>query len=160
MTTAWTPFTEWRGERNNMAKNHWDPYALHVAKEMGHQWRTRYLGTPDTPIGYSPRAVLGKLKDEGPCGAGQPTARDQHFPEFYTGAALLGRRAMTKLNDQERTAIEWHFLPARIPVKAKAHFLGWKVATYWWRLNRAMTKLAAALSSLDKLPVESLDIAA
>jgi len=44
-----------------------------------------------------------------------------------------------------------------VPVKVKADLLGWRVSTYWWRLNRAMTKLALNLRSLDKIPGNGLD---
>jgi hypothetical protein len=147
-----------------MAKDRWDPYAKAAAKEMGHQWRRHLMGSvPATqhkpseimPIGFDSRSMLGKLMEEWE-GAAQSTV-NQYFPEFYTGDALLCRRAMTRLEEQERTAIEVHFfIPARIvPVKVKAHLIAWKVSTYYWRLDRGMDKLSRALRSLDKTPLDT-----
>ena len=143
-----------------MAKNHWDTYATEVAREMGYQWRVRYLGMPDPGgHGYAPRSLSGKLLEEGIVGAGHST-HNQHFDEYYTDAALLGRRALEDLDEQERTAVKVHFFGKGIQVKQKAHMLGWKVSTYWWRLNRAMEKFSRSLRSLDKIPVPELDKAA
>jgi DNA-directed RNA polymerase specialized sigma24 family protein len=132
-----------------MARSHWDSYAVQVAREMGYQWRRRYLGEykgDRIPPGHASRSVLGKIQEEGFDGAGQTRAA-QFFPEFYTGDALLGRRALQALNDVERTAITFHFYPRGVPVKLKAHTLGWPTRTYWWRLNRGMEKLGRALRS-------------
>lgn len=132
-----------------MAKNHWDTYATAVAREMGYQWRIRYLGMPDpTGHGYPSRSVFGKLKDEGFIGASHST-HTQHYDEFYTGQALIGRRALQELDEHERTAIQVHFFGQGIRVKEKAHMLDWKVSTYWWRLNRAMDKFAWALRAIQ-----------
>lgn len=140
-----------------MAKNHWDTYATAVAREMGYQWRVRYLGMPDpSGHGYPSRSLSGKLLEEGVVGAGHAGSHTQFFEEFYTNDALLGRRALTALNEQERTAIQVHFFGQGIQVKLKAHMLGWAVRTYWWRLNRAMEKFALALRSLHKTVGEDL----
>jgi DNA-directed RNA polymerase specialized sigma24 family protein len=132
-----------------MARGHWDSYAVQVAREMGYQWRRRYLGDVGgeiVPPGHATRSVLGKIREEGLEGAGQAFAR-QHFAEFYTGDALMGRRAMDGLTDVERAAIIFHFFAKGVPVKLKAHALGWPVRTYWWRLNRAMHQFARILRS-------------
>lgn len=126
-----------------MARNHWDAYALTVAREVGHQWRRRYLGDPD-PLGYPPRALLGKLMEEGVHGAGQ-SAFVQVVPEFYTGDALLGRRCMRLLREQDHIVLMVHFCGKGLPNKLKSHALGWKGRTYDWRLARAMDHFAKVL---------------
>jgi DNA-directed RNA polymerase specialized sigma24 family protein len=132
-----------------MARGHWDSYAVQVAREMGYQWRRRYLGDVGgeiVPPGHATRSVLGKIREEGLEGAGQAFAR-QHFPEFYTGLALEGRRVLHGLRDHDRVAITMHFYGQGLPVKQKAHALDWAVRTYWRRLDRGMDHFASGLRS-------------
>ena len=143
-----------------MAKNHWDETTVAVCKEMGRQWRQRWhgeipqkYGGGNQAKGYPVRSLLGKLKEEGIEGASQSRAvQDQFLGEAFTRDALVGRRVIAeKLNDQEKLAIEAHFFVVGLPVKLKAHTLGWKVSTYWWRLNRAMQKLSLGLRSVQEV---------
>lgn len=148
-----------------MPKNHWDTTARNAAREMGYQFRRNYLGllppsaerpAEYAPPGYAPRDILGKIREEGLVGASQGYDR-QIFREYFTGEALRCRRAMQALEEKERVAVFVHFAIAGEPVKVKAHALNWKLATYYWRLNRGMTKLAKALQSLEQ---KELDVGA
>jgi hypothetical protein len=133
-----------------MARHSWDSYAVCAAREMGHQFRTRYVGQPD-PLGYEARSLAGKLIEEGLVGSSQSLKTPRQFAaEYFTGAGLKARRAMRGLNDVERTVLEWHFLPRGVPVPQRARAIGWRPSTYYRHLNRAMHRFALALETLPE----------
>lgn len=74
-------------------------------------------------------------------GGGAPR---QHFPEVYTGDALIVHRAFKAMPEQIGRVFEVHYVQ-RAPAKAKAHAMQLALRAYWERVGQAKAIVSSFL---------------
>lgn len=123
-------------------------------KEWG---RAKYRLLSDAGA-WPTRTLLGKMMDEGVCGAGQSGPDSNHFPEVLEGHALEVNVALKRMAETHRMYAEciviWtHYVLPGL-AKSKARKLEISLDHYWRNLNMGHSFIAAhfpeAPAALDK----------
>jgi hypothetical protein len=91
------------------------------------------------------RCSLGNVKTYRD-GAGARTARQQSFPEVYTGDALLVNLAVKRMPPDLRDFVDIHYTLGRGATK-RAELLGITTSIYWRRVNAAKSFVAGYLAA-------------
>ena len=93
------------------------------------------------------RTLLGKMMDEGVCGAGQAGPDKNHFPEVMEGHALEVNIAVKRMANTHRMEAEcmviWAHYVLSGHAKAKAKHLEISRDDYWRYLNAGHSFIAA-----------------
>lgn len=119
---------------------HWVPTRRELLGLSNPARARAYLGAP--------RCTLAERRDLH-AGARSSGRVEQHFPEVYTGPALVFARAFKLLPEQDQRLIDVFYL-IRQPAEAKSAFLGMSRRTYYAKVDAAKAYLRGVLAALDQ----------
>lgn len=71
---------------------------------------------------------------------------EQHFPEVYTGEALMVHRAYVAMRVELKAVMDAHYI-ARAPVDMKAEALAVSIPTYWVMVREAKAFVEGKLTT-------------
>lgn len=115
----------------------------HACLEWGRAKRRIMDGTE----GWPTRSMLGRLIEEGACGASQPGMIRNRYPEVMLGNALQVSIALTRMAASHRMEIQClvvsaHYVaPGCAPVKAQ--LIDIAIKDYWKKLHEGHIFIAA-----------------